>query len=399
MRSSPAGAVSGLGSPSRTGGLLAKLLPKGGKVVLMVEGYFDESGSFDEKPGIFCISGYFIDAASAGLMDVQWGRVLEQHQLPYFHMVDCAHGTGPFAGKTKAERTEIVTKFISLIKNHTLEGFSALASRDHFVAEAGEGDIYTVCATLAVDALRSFLETHRIEGDTAYFFEAGHSSSGRAYNHLARRIAEFATSITFARKSDVKLLQAADLLAWQASKYAKDKYGGTRPPRKDFLSLMEHRHTLFWLSRKDDEKVMGIEIWPLADRHAASVNLRIANDGPLPMLYRDGEDVPMLPISKAIGWRMGGANLVDVGFETLAEKSFYLTFEQRRLHETILALVATTQAYASSGVFPIVKSTGISARRADTGEIILRVQLDTGGALGFRLSREAIDAMLQDIDD
>ena len=79
-------------------------IPFGGCTVLMLtEAYFDESGSFEEGPYIFCIAGYFIDSAQAKEMDHEWAAVLSAHHIPYFHMVDCAHGSGVFAGKKKEE--------------------------------------------------------------------------------------------------------------------------------------------------------------------------------------------------------------------------------------------------------------------------------------------------------
>jgi hypothetical protein len=99
-------------------------------------------------------------------------------------------------------------------------------------------------------ALDAFLKAHRIGGDMAYFFETGHKNKGRAYNNLAQMIAKMPASLTFAEKQKVRLLQSADLLAWQTAKYVKDALGNTRPPRKDFLSLMEHRHDIDLLSTK-----------------------------------------------------------------------------------------------------------------------------------------------------
>jgi len=243
------------------GRLVEVLLPDGGGVVVMVEGYFDESGSLGDEQGIFCISGYFVASESAAIMDHQWGQILYQHQLPYFHMVDCAHGSGVFAAKSKSERIEIVTKLIAVIKRHTMEGFSVLAHRDEFAPAANENqDVYSVCAAMAVDALTVFLDTNRIKGDIAFFFEDGHKSKGKAYNHVAQRVKALPASISFAKKEKVRLLQAADLLAWHTRKYASDKRSGKRPPRKDFESLMQHRHAFFWMSAKDAEKYLAVEV-------------------------------------------------------------------------------------------------------------------------------------------
>jgi hypothetical protein len=49
-------------------------------------------------------------------------------------------------------------------------------------------------------------------------------------------------SFAFARKAEVTLLEAADLLCWQAAKYIKDRAGKECLPRKDFLALIERPH-------------------------------------------------------------------------------------------------------------------------------------------------------------
>jgi hypothetical protein len=87
-----------------------------GSVMAEWEGYFDESGSFEEEPGVFCVAGYLIESAQAAAMDQRWGEILAQHNIPYFHMVDCAHGAPPFADMEKAERIEVEMKLIGLIK-------------------------------------------------------------------------------------------------------------------------------------------------------------------------------------------------------------------------------------------------------------------------------------------
>lgn len=55
--------------------------------MVLIEGYFDESGDLDSDPGVFCVSGYFIKPEAARLMDGEWGAILVDHQIPYFHML------------------------------------------------------------------------------------------------------------------------------------------------------------------------------------------------------------------------------------------------------------------------------------------------------------------------
>ena len=119
-------------------------------------------------------------------MDQEWAAVLDEHRIPYFHMVDCAHGAGVFKDMAVEERSEIAKKLIGLIKQYTLEGFATFATADTYALAHGDKDAYTVFAAGCVHALQMFLKTSRIDGDIAYFFESGHKSKGSAYNHIAK---------------------------------------------------------------------------------------------------------------------------------------------------------------------------------------------------------------------
>src|SRR5947209_6461947 len=82
------------------------------QVSAFVEGYFDESGDLDDAPGVFCISGYFIQPEAARAMHADWLVMLEKYQLDFFHMVDCAPDPGNegFAHLTKKERIDVATE-------------------------------------------------------------------------------------------------------------------------------------------------------------------------------------------------------------------------------------------------------------------------------------------------
>jgi hypothetical protein len=96
--------------------------------MFVTEGYFDESGDFDDAAGIFCVSGYFVAADAAKEMDREWKVILDEYKLPFFHMVDCAHGNEFYATMTLDDRIELVKRLIALIKTYTFEGFSIVAN-------------------------------------------------------------------------------------------------------------------------------------------------------------------------------------------------------------------------------------------------------------------------------
>jgi hypothetical protein len=359
----------------------------------MLQGYFDESGGFDQEPKIFGLSGYLIDSEAAVVMDAEWGRVLNEYDIPYFHMVDCAHGAGIFSGMTKATRSQIVEKFIGLIKKNTLQGFSALVNGNVFESSV---DAYSECASMAVSALEVFLDASRAKDDIAYIFESGHKSQGSAYNHVAEKLAALSASLTFARKESVRLLQAADLLAWQSTKYAKDAHTGKRAPRKDFLSLMEHRHHFFFVSIRDKQKTMAIELWPLSERSKDTVALALSGgDGPIPFSVEDGEGVPIVMVNSTVGSRMGAGRMAYVGFTALGamgvKKPLYLCFDEMRLVEAIHMLVGATGIYGDGDMIPAMSAKAISFHKDGQNDIAMRVQLTDKARLVFRIPKEVFD--------
>jgi hypothetical protein len=136
--------------------LVEVLLPNGGGIAAMYEGYFDESGDLEDTDKIFCIAGYYVEADNAKRMDAEWLNVLSEHGLPYFHMVDCAHGNEAFERIARSDRSEIVIRLIKIIKEYTSHGFAVIANGDHFATKEGQPDVYSQCADLCITALHVF---------------------------------------------------------------------------------------------------------------------------------------------------------------------------------------------------------------------------------------------------
>jgi hypothetical protein len=357
----------------------------------MHHGYFDESGDLERAPGVFCVSGYFLTADAAAAMSDAWTAVLEKHSIPAFHMVDCAHGTGAFATKTKDERIEIEKTLINLIKTYTLQGVSFLAHTLTFEPpEADDQDVYSHCAESVVGALRMFLQTNRIDGDIACFFESGHQSAGRAYNRLAARLAEFSASVEFADKERLPSLQAADLLAWQTTKYVKDGLSAARKPRQDFLSLMEHPHVFAYLTLKDGHKSMGVEAWPLSRRTQATAFLNIDRSGPIALLREEGENIPIIPIGRTVNWKMGGGRMAYVLFKDLIQKPLYLAFSELPLAEAAYGLLAATSVFTDEGGPPTLPVSRIEVEPYEKVNV-LRITLLDGPTIAFMVPNDVLE--------
>ena len=103
--------------------LIAIVAPGSFDLVALFETYFDESGSHDGSE-VLCVAGYIFQKEDCINLDWQWKEVLGQYQLPFFSMVDCAHGNDPFDKLTKPERIAVATRMIDLIKKYMRFGIS-----------------------------------------------------------------------------------------------------------------------------------------------------------------------------------------------------------------------------------------------------------------------------------
>jgi hypothetical protein len=213
--------------------------------VALLEGYFDESGSHSGSP-VLCVAGYLFEKEKCQRLDLEWADVLYGYQLPYFRMVDCAHGVGPFAHLNMNERIQCETEMIRLIKKYMLHGFSVTideAQYDQWRIDQYPlfGSAYSWCCWMILIAVESWALKVRFDGKIAYFFEAGHESYAEA-NRIMTESMDMPglryTSHAFVSKRDDRPIQAADILAWQAAKFRKETMKGNRRPRADFRSLV-----------------------------------------------------------------------------------------------------------------------------------------------------------------
>jgi hypothetical protein len=227
----------------------------GGCAVIQAQAYFDESGSHDGSP-ILCVAGYIFRKNQAIKLGHEWRRVLRWKKLPYFHMVECAHGNGPFAKLTKDERIAVQTKLIEAIKRYAVQGVAITVDPVEYAPFPGRlptkpglyDNAYAFCAQVIMTGVSVFLERNPLVGKMAYFFEAGHQSRPQADEIIRTMFAQPAikqqfryAGHAFVEKADAPQIQAADLLAWQWYTDRRHQREG-KPRRKDCASLLELHH-------------------------------------------------------------------------------------------------------------------------------------------------------------
>lgn len=231
--------------------LLGALIPNGGAALALVEAYFDESYGGNNN-GILCLAGYLMTEKKARSLCREWTSVLRQYDLPFFHMVACAHGNKPFDKMTLNDRIIVQTRMINIIKRYTSLGICVTVDMDeyrmHFGGEAILPSPYTFLINVVVGGVLKWVEDNNFSGDIAYFFEAGHASQSEAqsvmdmiFKDSALKSSSHYSAHAFVDKEKSPPAQAADLLAWQWFKDLKRKAEG-KERRGDCKSLMNHSH-------------------------------------------------------------------------------------------------------------------------------------------------------------
>jgi hypothetical protein len=238
------------GAPEFFARLLDILAPGDSYLVAMLEAYFDESGSHDGSP-VLCVAGYLFEKEGAKTLDSKWRQVLERFSLPFFHMVDCAHGAEPFDKLSKDERIAVEKEMIALIRSHTIFGFAVGVDEKEynnlFRTDNPFGTAYSYCCWTCLTAIHNWIARRAyMNHEIAYFFEAGHRDQGEAnivmqkiFNDPNLRREYRYGAHAFVAKEKVCAIQTADMLAWQHATHIKRKLRGQEEPRKDLIALIE----------------------------------------------------------------------------------------------------------------------------------------------------------------
>jgi len=218
--------------------------------VMMFHGYFDESGTHAGSP-LTCVAGYLLQERQVRLLSRDWKDALEVAGVRRFHMVDCAHGTGEFKGKSRFERISLEKKLIGLIKKRATIGIVVSVRESDLLTIGGPASsAYVLCLTWCLNGVAAWIKKTRFSGKIAYFFEAGHDRQGLAHkamcalqqNEILKTGCCYHSHV-FIGKDDARPIQAADLLAWQWHTDWKNTYGSEhRPRRADLTNLLQAPH-------------------------------------------------------------------------------------------------------------------------------------------------------------
>lgn len=208
---------------------------------MRLECHFDESGTDAAE---LTLAGYLFEAQRIDRFCEAWDAVLAEYNVPFFHMVDCAHGAPPFDHLKKVDLIRMQMRLMRLIKRYSTNGVVCNISNNLDNA----GSSYAEAVELALCTVMEWAEQTAFAGQIAYFLEAGakglglvETIFGRISQDPARTAAHRYGGHAFKPKGGNPGVQAADLLAWQYHNYTK-KRADAGVTRLDLRALLRHPH-------------------------------------------------------------------------------------------------------------------------------------------------------------
>jgi hypothetical protein len=223
-------------------------------VVMMMEAYFDESGTHTQSP-VVCVAGYLFTTEQAWHLDREWTSTLSKFGVSHFHATECGNGYGEFSQLTAEQRTEFTRQIIGIIKRRMTVGIAVSVSDNDFGQVHSpqwlKGGPYVLCAAVALLGVTAWADRRSYSGEISYHFEAGDKFQSTV-NQVITEMSSSAVgrsglryhSHTFSGKRDRQPLQAADLIAYEWHRELKRLNGPPtkRSMRQSLESLLEQPH-------------------------------------------------------------------------------------------------------------------------------------------------------------
>jgi hypothetical protein len=211
----------------------------------MLSAYFDESGTHQDSP-VCVVAGLVASPKQWMRFTPAWQKILDDFDIPEFHMKHFAHSVGPFRGWDQDRRDKLMRRLIPLIQRvASYRVWTAIVMEDYRGVFEDDDHLFSLCAFGCASRLKWLARQRGDHFYIPYMFEHGGTGSSRAFqsfnNLLARGRADFyrmgPLSVGERRKS--LPLQAADLHAYEVFKYFADQLSRSqRGVRKSYQELM-----------------------------------------------------------------------------------------------------------------------------------------------------------------
>jgi len=204
-------------------------LPDEGRYLIVLDGYFDESGTHKGSETIV-VAGFLAHVDAWRAFESHWKAALREYGLSFFHMSDFAQRAKGYDWPEDVRRDRL-GNLISIINNHTLHsvgvGLPKKLFDSVFTGRVRKivGGPYGFAAWLAILMTGRDLDELPFATGASYVFEDGAPRKGEliaAYESLAKfrggKAALHVLSLRFEDKKIFVPLQAADILAYELYK-------------------------------------------------------------------------------------------------------------------------------------------------------------------------------------
>lgn len=229
------------------------LLPKGGYLAAL-EAFFDES----ERPGgVFCVAGYVFTPLESKRFGEEWRRAVGG-SWP-FHMAEFAAGKDkverevPFEGMSEHDRRALQVRLVNVI-NRRMTLAVSISCKVGDIQNLNPGirglrSAYSVCCYLCLGLLADWITRRGSSDRVAYLFESGHRFRGEAdfilglagHHEISRHWARYGGH-AYGTRNDSPQLQAADLYAWELSKFLDETVDQRKRPMRESLKALVRPH-------------------------------------------------------------------------------------------------------------------------------------------------------------
>jgi hypothetical protein len=212
--------------------------------------YFDASRN--NPVTVEVVSGWVAMVGGWERFETDWRILLAQYEIPYFHMKEFAHSTGPFKTWKGQEnkRANFLRKAVDVIGSNVLCGAACIVEHDSFEKVKKNypltdlaGVPYSLAGRDCVAHINTWLGKTERDLPVLYFFEDGDQGKGELMRIMKRDCLPsptFRPSVDTDADKGLLPLQAADFAAYEILK---------AHPLGDYLPLYKYRRSLVELAK------------------------------------------------------------------------------------------------------------------------------------------------------
>jgi hypothetical protein len=240
---------------------------------LVLQAFFDESGTAPEAPALI-LAGLISTRRRWKLFSSAWQALLDEWEIPYFHMTDFEAGVGHYVGWKDARLHQPrIVALLDLVCEYCVAAVSVAVSNDDFRRIYGPNAHARLRFALAARVLFNEVSKFDRHGKPAvfysmagsdrfaYVFESGAAGIGqvlrvfqRYYNNPLQRATYRLSSCELGDKRKLPPLQAADIVAFEGrAQWSRFRGFESRPTRYTYLRLSSIPHRYANLSIADME--------------------------------------------------------------------------------------------------------------------------------------------------